>query len=128
MSYKWQISTALAASVFFVMAGDPVTHGIVFAQSQNAKMPGMPSMPAKPGDVVEHSAVGTLNAIDRDKGTVNISHNAVATAQWPAMTMTFKLASPATVPADITAGQKVSFKFTIESGMSATVTSIEKAK
>jgi Cu(I)/Ag(I) efflux system membrane fusion protein/Cu(I)/Ag(I) efflux system protein CusF len=124
MSYKSKISTALAAAIVFVAAGDPATQGGALAQSSDSKMPAMPPKPA----AAEHAATGTVNAIDRDKGTVNISHNAVATAQWPAMTMTFKLPNPAAVPADVVAGQKVAFKFTIEGGMSATVTSIKKAE
>ena len=122
MTYRTYVSSVLAAAVLFVAAGDPFTHGTAFAQNAD------PKMPAKPGTSVEHSAVGTVNAIDREKGTVTIAHGAVATAQWPAMTMMFKLANPAAVPADVVAGQKVAFQFTIQSGMSATVTSIKKAE
>jgi len=74
----------------------------------------------------EHSAEGTLNAIDRAAGTVSISHGPVASASWPAMTMSFKLADPSAAE-DLTAGQRVEFQFTIESGMSATVTEISAA-
>jgi len=125
MSYKSQISTALAAAMLLFTAADPVTHGSALAQSPDANKP---AVSAKPAADVQHSAVGTVNAIDREKGTVTISHGAVATAQWPAMTMMFKLANPAAVPADVVAGQKVAFQFTIQSGMSATVTSIKKAE
>ena len=119
MSYKSRISIAIVAAAFFSVPGDPATHGAALAQSSSGQ---------KPAAAVEHSANGTVNAIDRDKGTVTISHAAVATAQWPAMTMTFKLANPAAVPADVAPGQKVAFRFTIEGGMSATVTSIKKAE
>jgi Cu/Ag efflux protein CusF len=71
----------------------------------------------------EHTAEGTLNSVDRAAGTVNISHGPVASASWPAMTMSFKLADPS-VATNLEAGQKVGFHFTIEGGMSATVTQI----
>ena len=87
-------------------------------------MPGMPRQAAQ--DAAEHMAEGTLNSIDRAAGTVNISHGAVASANWPAMTMSFKLSDPNAAPT-LTPGQKVEFHFTIESGMSATVTRISGA-
>ena len=87
-------------------------------------MPGMSQTAAKPG---EHMAQGTLNSVDAAAGTVNISHGAVATATWPAMTMSFKLADPAAA-ANLKPGDRVDFHFTIESGMSATVTQITPAK
>ena len=87
-------------------------------------MPGMPREAAQ--NIAEHMAEGTLNSIDRAAGTVNISHGPVASANWPAMTMSFKLSDPNAAPT-LTPGQKVEFHFTIESGMSATVTQISRA-
>jgi Cu/Ag efflux protein CusF len=92
-----------------------------------AEMPGMPGTqrPTAQGRP-EHMAEGTLNSIDRAAGTVNISHGPVASADWPAMTMNFKLSDPSAAES-LTPGQKVEFHFTIESGMSATVTQISPA-
>jgi Cu(I)/Ag(I) efflux system membrane fusion protein len=73
----------------------------------------------------EYMAVGTLNSLDPAAGTVNISHNPVPAAGWPAMRMDFKLADPATA-ADLKAGERVDIHFTIESGMSATITHIAR--
>jgi Cu(I)/Ag(I) efflux system membrane fusion protein len=87
----------------------------------------MPSMPRQAAqDKAEHMAEGTLNSIDRAAGTVNVSHGPVASASWPAMTMSFKLSDPSAAPS-LTPGQKIEFHFTIESGMSATVTQIAPA-
>ena len=88
-----------------------------------SSMPGMPSTEQAAPAVAEHTAEGTLNAVDTTAGTVNISHGPVASASWPAMTMSFKLADPSTA-ANLKAGQHVKFQFTIQSGMSATVTRI----
>ena len=90
----------------------------------NTGMPGLSQTAAKPA---EHMAQGTLNSVDAAAGTVNISHGAVASANWPAMTMSFKLADPAGA-ANLKPGDRVDFHFTIESGMSATVTQITPAK
>ena len=38
---------------------------------------------------VTHHAVGTVKSVDTTKSTVTISHGAVKTLNWPAMTMTF---------------------------------------
>jgi Cu/Ag efflux protein CusF len=69
----------------------------------------------------EYLAVGILNSVDRTAGTVNISHNPVPAAGWPAMTMDFKLADP-DAARDLEPGARVDLHFTIESGMNATIT------
>jgi Cu(I)/Ag(I) efflux system membrane fusion protein len=71
----------------------------------------------------EYMAVGTLNSVDRTAGTVNISHNPVPAAGWPAMTMDFKLTDP-DAARDLEPGERVDLHFTIESGMNATITHI----
>ena len=91
-------------------------------------MPGMPGMPAGNADsenTATHSAEGTLNSIDLAAGTVNISHGPVPSANWPEMTMAFKLADPDSAQA-LEPGQRIRFEFTIEGGMSASVTKIER--
>jgi len=92
--------------------------------AERGAMPEMPQQAAQ--SQAEHMAEGTLNSIDRAGGTVNISHEPVASASWPAMTMSFKLSDPSAAQ-NLTPGQKVEFRFTIESGMSATVTQISPA-
>ena len=87
----------------------------------------MPSMQQRAQGAAEHMAEGTLNSIDPATGMVNISHGPIASASWPAMTMSFKLADPAEAEG-LTPGQRVEFHFTIESGMSATVTEISPAE
>lgn len=72
---------------------------------------------------VVHSATGTFNSIDREAHTVNISHEPVPSAQWPAMTMNFQY-SDTLVIGDIEPGQRVAFEFTTEG--SGTVTKIEQ--
>jgi Cu/Ag efflux protein CusF len=82
-----------------------------------------------PADVAaktEYMTVGTLNSVNAESGTVNISHSPVPAAGWPAMTMDFKLADP-NAAAQLEPGQRVDIHFTIESGMNATITHIAPA-
>ena len=95
--------------------------------AQGAAMPNMPGM-AKPGDkAAEHMAQGTVNSVDTAAGRVTISHGAVESAKWPAMTMSFKLADPS-VAKNVKPGDRVDFHFTIQGGMDATVTQMSPAK
>jgi len=91
-------------------------------------MPGMAGMPPSDADsaiAAAHSAEGTLNSMDLDAGTANISHGPVPSANWPEMTMEFKLGDPDSARA-LEPGQRIRFEFTIEGGMSASVTKIER--
>ena len=91
-------------------------------------MPGMrdTQQQAAPNAAV-HTAVGTVNSIDLAARTVNLSHEPVPSASWPAMTMSFTLADPEAA-ANLRPGQSVRFQFTIQSGMAATVTDISPAE
>jgi Cu(I)/Ag(I) efflux system membrane fusion protein len=89
-------------------------------------MPGMQQQ-AAPNAAV-HAAEGTVNSVDLAAHTVSLSHGPVASANWPAMTMTFALADAEATAADLRPGQKVKFQFTIQSGMAATVTDISPAE
>jgi Cu(I)/Ag(I) efflux system periplasmic protein CusF len=92
--------------------------------SANEPMPSMPMPAPQAAALTEHTAQGTVTSIDTAAGTVTISHEAVASAGWPAMTMGFKLANPAAA-ASVTPGQRVEFRFTAED---ATVTQIAAAQ
>ena len=65
---------------------------------------------------------GVVEAVDTAKGTVTIKHQAIASIQWPAMTMTFK-ADPPSLLKDVKVGEKVNFTLHPE-GANSTVTAI----
>ena len=45
-------------------------------------------VPAKEGAIGKtHRATGTVNNLDREAGSVNLSHGPVPSLNWPAMTM-----------------------------------------
>ena len=56
-------------------------------------------------------SVGTLNSLDANTGTVNISHEPVPAIGWPAMTMDFRVADVGQLK-NLKSGDRV--KFTIE--------------
>ena len=98
----------------------------VFAnpQQMDPNMPGMAGMhEATPADV---QGVGVVKAVDTAKNTITLQHEAIAAIGWPAMTMTFKLASP-----DLLKGVKVGDKvrFSLHpAGIASTVTAIAPAQ
>ena len=79
------------------------------------------SQPESQGDET-HSATGKVDSL---AGTeVTISHEAIQSLGWPAMTMTFT-AKDAALLNGIKPGDRVSFAFT-KSGSTSTLTSISK--
>jgi Cu/Ag efflux protein CusF len=69
---------------------------------------------------------GVVEAIDTTKGTVTIKHQAIASINWPAMTMKFK-ADPASLLKTVKVGEKVHFTLHPD-GANSTVTAIEPAR
>ena len=80
----------------------------------------------KQGSTAEHSATGMVTAVDAAASTVTIAHEAVASAKWPAMTMTFKL-SDSSKAADLKINEHVQFSFVLNETGDATVVSIAPA-
>ena len=125
-----RIPTVLAMPILFsalliVACNDPPSSNTATGAAGGG-MPGMPNMPQS-AQQPAHMAQGTVNSIDQAAGTVNISHGPVASANWPAMTMSFKLANPSSA-SGIAPGQRVDFQFTIAGGMDATVTEITRVE
>jgi Cu/Ag efflux protein CusF len=116
--------SAIAAMLLLAGCGSP--NDDTAGSASGGPMPGMPNMPQS-AQQPAHMAQGTVNSIDQAAGTVNISHGPIESANWPAMSMTFKLANPSSA-SGIEAGQRVDFKFTIAGGMDATVTEIKRVE
>jgi len=57
-----------------------------------------------------HKAEGTVDEVDVKAGTASISHGAVPSLKWPAMTMDFKVANSALMN-DLKPGATVAFEF-----------------
>lgn len=117
---------ASAIAAILLLAGCGLPSGDTANSGSGGAMPGMPNMPQS-GQQPTHMAQGTVNSIDQAAGTINLSHGPVASANWPAMSMSFKLANPSSV-SGIEAGQRVEFQFTVAGGMDATVTDIKRVE
>lgn len=103
------------------------------AAAKDAKMPAtQPASVAGEGSAMPADAAttkasvnGTVEAVDAGAGKITISHGAVESLKWPAMTMGFK-AMPEQV-ASVQVGQEVQFEFEFR-GMDATITQITPVK
>ena len=102
--------------------------GVLFAAGAAASAPQMdPAMPgmAPAAAAAEVHGVGVVKAIDTANGTITLQHQAIAAIHWPAMTMPFKVASPALLKS-VQVGDKVQFTLHM-AGMVGTLTSIRLA-
>jgi Cu(I)/Ag(I) efflux system protein CusF len=96
--------------------------GLVWAEEmKDHAMKDMP-MDAKPA-VQTHHAVGTVKSADPDKGIVTISHGAVKSLNWPAMTMTFGVKDKALLK-PLAVGKKVEVDF-VEQGPDYTIVKVK---
>jgi len=91
--------------------------------------PGAMPEAAKPaaGKSVSHQAEGTLDAVDAKTGAVSITHGAVASLKWPAMTMEFMPANPSLV-AGVKPGAAISFEFVERKSGEWVITKLEAGK
>ena len=58
---------------------------------------------------IAHSGNGTVNSVDEKLGKVNISHEPIASLNWPAMTMNFQ-ASDVAILKELKPGMKIQFE------------------
>jgi len=107
----------IATIVFASMATAIPT--VVSAQQTDSSMPGMQHA-AKTADA---QGMGVVKAIDTNKNTITLQHDAIASLGWPAMTMAFKVASPDLLKA-AKVGDQVHFTLR-PAGMDSTLTSIQ---
>lgn len=92
-----------AAAALAALAAAPAV-----AQPMGA-MPGpMPGMAAEAAKTAE--GVGQIKSVDAKTSSVTLHHGPIASLGWPAMTMTFKLVSPA-LAKGVKVGDRVAFAF-----------------
>jgi Cu(I)/Ag(I) efflux system protein CusF len=71
-------------------------------------MPGMNIAQATPPAAGQANAIGTVNAVDAAKHSVNVTHQPIKALGWPSMTMDFPVASSVNLSA-IKPGDRISF-------------------
>jgi Cu(I)/Ag(I) efflux system protein CusF len=106
--------------------------GVAYAQSSGMKgmdmkdmdMKGMDKMQSdKKGQAQVHNGTGTVSKVDKTKGSITIAHGPVASMNWPAMSMSFKVKDKALLD-KAKQGDKVDFSF-VQSGKDYVVTQIK---
>jgi Cu/Ag efflux protein CusF len=70
---------------------------------------------------------GTVNRINADAGSVNLSHEAIPAIKWPAMTMDIKVADKK-ILSGVKAGQTVTFGLIKDPRAGYVISHIEVAK
>jgi Cu(I)/Ag(I) efflux system periplasmic protein CusF len=70
-----------------------------------------------------HPASGTVTQLDRAKSRVTISHGAVPSLKWPAMTMGFAVKDKALLEA-LQPGRKIEFQF-VQQGSDYVITAVK---
>ena len=78
---------------------------------------------AKKSAAKSHHAVGVVKAVNAEKGTVTVDHEAVSSMNWPAMTMSFKANDKKSLQA-LKPGQKIEFDF-VQQGKDRVITSVK---
>ncbi|PTQ76769.1 Cu(I)/Ag(I) efflux system membrane fusion protein [Nitrosomonas oligotropha] len=81
---------------------------------------------AKASPSKTHRGEGTINAMDFAHATITLAHGPIASLQWPAMTMDFRVFDPALLRS-LKPGQKVAFEITEESAGEYIIVHIQPA-
>ncbi len=107
------------------MSGPPMAHhqmaGMTCPMSDQCPMMAANSA----ASATPHSGTASIRSIDPAQGTVSLAHGPIASINWPAMTMEFKLKDK-TLAEGLRAGDLVAFQF-IRSGRDYVVTDIRVA-
>ena len=71
---------------------------------------GQSAQPSRPAAEAGHRALGVVDSLDAQAGTLMIRHEPIASLKWPAMTMEFAVANPSLLTA-MTPGAAIEFDF-----------------
>ena len=95
-----------------------------------ADMGNMPGMKMDAGKTVAgktHHGTGVINSVNQKKSQVNITHEAIASLDWPGMTMNFKVRDKHAL-STLKAGEKVDFELAEQPVGQYVITKIAPAK
>jgi Cu(I)/Ag(I) efflux system membrane fusion protein len=101
-------------------------HGSAPKAGAAAPAPQPASAPASAPAAAGHKGQGKVESIDAKAGTVSLEHGPIATLNWPAMTMEFKLANAA-LAQGVRPGASVAFEFVERQPGEWVVTAIKPA-
>lgn len=115
-----QAGQKVVVSGQFLVDSEASLRGIGTRSMEAASQPA-PAQPAQPA-VVEHHGEGKVEAVTKE--SVTLSHRPIASMQWGAMTMDFKI-PPAGIPSSVKPGATVQFSFTMDKDGMPALTHIE---
>jgi Cu/Ag efflux protein CusF len=107
--------------VFLVLA--TALSAAVHAQSGGMKGMEMNEKPSNKAQAKVHKASGKVTKVDAAKNAVTVAHEPVATMNWPAMSMTFKVKDKALLE-KLKQGEKADFEF-VQQGKDYVVTAVK---
>jgi Cu/Ag efflux protein CusF len=103
-----RIAVTLAPFAFLLMAALPVQAAETKGDPGMKKAPDAKMAAGKSAAGQVHKGQGTVNGVDTKAGKVNLTHGAIATLNWPGMTMDFKVKDKALLKG-VAPGQNVEF-------------------
>lgn len=103
--------TVVTSSQFLIDSEASLSQALPrLAPAPKATPPNQPSQSPHSEDGKTYSGVGTINKVDRQAGTVNITHGPIAGLGWPGMTMDFAVSDKALMES-LKPGDHVEFVF-----------------
>jgi len=115
----------LEAGQKVVVSGQFLVDSEANLKASTTRMGEMPAPAAEQGTQAGHQGEGKVESIGKED--ITISHDPIASLQWGAMTMGFKL--PATgLPKDVHVGDRVAFEIRATKDGAFEITSIASAK
>ena len=97
-----RLSVTIAPFAFLALAALPLQA----AETKDA--PGMKAAAGKAALEKAHKGMGTVKGLDAQAGKISLSHGAIPSLNWPAMTMDFRVKDRAVLKG-VTPGQDVEF-------------------
>ena len=102
-----------------------------FGHSAHGSKPGekeqvKPGMSAAAPALANHRGEGSIEAIDFARATVTLAHGPIASLQWPAMVMDFRVLDPALLRS-LKPGQRIAFDIIEESAGEYVIVRIQPA-
>ncbi|OLC66267.1 MAG: efflux transporter periplasmic adaptor subunit [Betaproteobacteria bacterium 13_1_40CM_4_64_4] len=119
-----EIRKGLEAGQKVVFSGQFLIDSEASLRGTITRMRGPQAEPPTAAVAATHKGVGKVEAIGKDE--VTLSHEPIASLQWPAMTMGFK-APPNVMPQDLKVGDAVTFELRKRADGSYEITAIAKA-
>ena len=122
----------MKTSSLFVVSALLAASGAAHAEMHDMSQHQMPMMhdmsqhqvAAQSSELSKHEGHGILKAVNEKAHKVQIAHEAIASLNWPAMTMWFALGT--SLPKELKSGDNISFELQQIHSKKWTVTRIEK--